>query len=67
MGILIEGEWHKGDQHKTEEHGGRFVRIDSTFRSLTRLVPETTENGWYFPAASAITGASSINTMASAS
>ena len=33
MGILVDGVWHSGDHHNTEEHGGKFVRKDSTFRS----------------------------------
>ncbi len=100
MGILINGQWHEGDNHKTEETGGKFVRKDSTFRnwvtdngtpgpsgdggfqaqpgryhlyvvtacpwahrtliglrlkgleeviSVSRLIPEMTENGWCFP------------------
>jgi putative glutathione S-transferase len=101
MGILVNGEWHKGDNHKTEETTGKFERKDSTFRnwvtadgspgpsgvggfkaepgryhlyvvtacpwahrsligrhlkgleevvSVSRLIPEMTENGWCFAA-----------------
>ncbi len=100
MGLLIEGVWHPGMHHNTDETGGRFERRASSFRnwvtadgsagptgeagfkaqagryhlyvqtgcpwahrtlivrhlkglddaiSVTRLVPEMSENGWYFP------------------
>ena len=53
MGILVNGVWHKGDQHKTEEHGGKFVRKDSTFRNWVTVdgAPGTSGVGG-FPAES---------------